>query len=248
MATSNHDAEARPRSAQQPVRFDAVRTGRDDVALLGFTSGTTGEPKATMHFHRDLLIVADSYARKFSKSLLTISSSDRRHWHLRLASAASRFPVAVRSHGDAAEKCGAQRDSQDHRDLQATICFTAPTAYRAMLAATDLGADAVVAALAVRRVKACRRRFFSWTRKTGKPILDGINEYGIAAYLHHEPGRRSPRQYHRAAGFRLRGQDRRRRAERCRPGQPANLRCADRQDAAIWQIAGRRTMCAVAGI
>jgi 2-aminobenzoate-CoA ligase len=41
-----------------------VATGRDDVALLGFTSGTTGSPKATMHFHRDLLIIADAYARK----------------------------------------------------------------------------------------------------------------------------------------------------------------------------------------
>ena len=46
------------------VRFDAAHTGRDDVALLGFTSGTTGEPKATMHFHRDILIIADAYAAK----------------------------------------------------------------------------------------------------------------------------------------------------------------------------------------
>src|SRR5207244_2111758 len=47
----------------KPVRFEAVATGRDDVALLGFTSGTTGVPKATMHFHRDLLIIADGYAK-----------------------------------------------------------------------------------------------------------------------------------------------------------------------------------------
>ena len=45
------------------MRFDAIQTGRDDVALLGFTSGTTGMPKATMHFHRDLLAVADGYAK-----------------------------------------------------------------------------------------------------------------------------------------------------------------------------------------
>ena len=52
--TSNHDAELDRVALNKPVRFDAVKTGRDDVALLGFTSGTTGEPKATMHFHRDL--------------------------------------------------------------------------------------------------------------------------------------------------------------------------------------------------
>ena len=53
--TSNHDAELDRVALDKPVRFDAVPTSRDDVALLGFTSGTTGEPKATMHFHRDLL-------------------------------------------------------------------------------------------------------------------------------------------------------------------------------------------------
>src|SRR5262245_9455980 len=62
--TSNHDAELDRIALDKPVRYEAVKTGRDDVALLGFTSGTTGEPKATMHFHRDLLIIADGYARE----------------------------------------------------------------------------------------------------------------------------------------------------------------------------------------
>src|SRR3974390_1094161 len=70
--TSNHDAELDRIALDKSVKFDAVRTGRDDVALLGFTSGTTGEPKATMHFHRDLLIIADGYARE----VLEVQPSD----------------------------------------------------------------------------------------------------------------------------------------------------------------------------
>jgi len=62
--TANHDAELDRAALAHSVRFEAVRTGRDDVALLGFTSGSTGEPKATMHFHRDLLIIADGYAKE----------------------------------------------------------------------------------------------------------------------------------------------------------------------------------------
>src|SRR3984885_14696709 len=62
--TANHDAELDRLALSKSVRFEAVKTRRDDVALLGFTSGTTGEPKATMHFHRDLLIIADGYAKE----------------------------------------------------------------------------------------------------------------------------------------------------------------------------------------
>jgi 2-aminobenzoate-CoA ligase len=43
--------------------FDAVATAADDVAILAATSGTTGKPKATMHFHRDLLAIQDTYGR-----------------------------------------------------------------------------------------------------------------------------------------------------------------------------------------
>ncbi len=55
--------ELEERMAKKDGRFSNVATGRDDVALLGFTSGTTGKPKATMHFHRDVLAMTDTFAR-----------------------------------------------------------------------------------------------------------------------------------------------------------------------------------------
>jgi acyl-CoA synthetase (AMP-forming)/AMP-acid ligase II len=70
--TANHDAELDRVALDKSVRFDAVDTCRDDVALLGFTSGTTGESKATAHFHRDLLIIADGYA----KEVLNVTPED----------------------------------------------------------------------------------------------------------------------------------------------------------------------------
>jgi len=57
--TANHDAELDRIALDKPVTPVAVETGRGDVALLGFTPGTTGSPKATMHFYRDLLNIAD---------------------------------------------------------------------------------------------------------------------------------------------------------------------------------------------
>lgn len=48
-------------------QFEAVKTRSDDVALLAFTSGTTGIPKATMHFHRDIMAMADSFAKYILK-------------------------------------------------------------------------------------------------------------------------------------------------------------------------------------
>ena len=73
--TANHDAELDRVALSKSVKFQAVQTGRDDVALLGFTSGTTGEPKATMHFHRDLLAMTE---HAVGRELLVLAAALRR--------------------------------------------------------------------------------------------------------------------------------------------------------------------------
>jgi 2-aminobenzoate-CoA ligase len=49
-------------AAHKPAQLQNVATAADDVCMLAFTSGTTGKPKATMHFHRDVLAIADTFS------------------------------------------------------------------------------------------------------------------------------------------------------------------------------------------
>jgi 2-aminobenzoate-CoA ligase len=181
--TSNHDAELDRVALSKPVRFDAVKTGRDDVALLGFTSGTTGEPKATMHFHRDLLIVADGYA----KEVLGITEDDVFVGSPPLAftfglGGLAIFPLRFGATATLLENASPNEMVDIIQTYKATICFTAPTAYRAMMAAMDGGADLSSLRLAVSAGETLPAPVFeNWTSKTGKPILDGI---GSTELLH----------------------------------------------------------------
>jgi len=181
--TSNHDAELDRIALDKPVKFDAVLTGRDDVALLGFTSGTTGEPKATVHFHRDLLIIADGYARE----VLNITSKDIFVGSPPLAftfglGGLAIFPLRFGATATLLENASPANMIQIIETYKATICFTAPTAYRAMMAAMDKGADLSSLRLAVSAGETLPGPVFEeWTRKTGKPILDGI---GSTEMLH----------------------------------------------------------------
>ena len=54
-------------SMRQPLTFGNVPTAADDVALIAFTSGTTGVPKGTMHFHRDVIAQTDCFPRSIMK-------------------------------------------------------------------------------------------------------------------------------------------------------------------------------------
>jgi 2-aminobenzoate-CoA ligase len=181
--TSNHDAELDRVALDKPVKFDPVATARDDVALLGFTSGTTGEPKATMHFHSDLLIIADGYARE----VLNVTPNDVFVGSPPLAftfglGGLAIFPLRFGATATLLENASPANMIQIIETYKATICFTAPTAYRAMLAAMDKGADLSSLRIAVSAGETLPAPVFEdWTRKTGAPILDGI---GSTELLH----------------------------------------------------------------
>lgn len=181
--TSNHDAELDRLALEKPVRFDAVQTGRDDVALMGFTSGTTGEPKATLHFHRDLLVIADGYA----KEVLRVTSDDVFVGSPPLAFTFGLGGLAVfpLRHGAAAallENASPPNLIEIIEKYRATVCFTAPTAYRVMLQAMEDGADLSSLRAAVSAGETLPAPIYEeWRAKTGKPLLDGI---GATELLH----------------------------------------------------------------
>lgn len=181
--TANHDAELDRVALSKSVRFEAVKTGRDDVALLGFTSGTTGVPKATMHFHRDLLIIADGYA----KEILAVTPDDVFVGSPPLAftfglGGLAIFPLRFGATATLLENASPPNMIEIIETYRATISFTAPTAYRAMMAAMDKGADLSSLRIAVSAGETLPAPVFDdWTRKTGKPILDGI---GATEMLH----------------------------------------------------------------
>src|SRR5213083_459960 len=181
--TSNHDAELDRIALDKSVKFDAVRTGRDDVALLGFTSGTTGEPKATAHFHRDLLIIADGYA----KEVLRLTPHDVFVGSPPLAftfglGGLAIFPLRFGATATLLENASPANMIDIIETYKATISFTSPTAYRAMMAAMDEGADLSSLRMAISAGETLPAPVFDdWTRKTGKTILDGI---GSTELLH----------------------------------------------------------------
>ncbi|MGA1831006.1 AMP-binding protein [Rhizobium wenxiniae] len=174
--TANHDAELDRAALNKPVKFEAVKTGRDDVALLGFTSGSTGVPKATMHFHRDILIIADAYA----KEVLGVRSDDVFVGSPPLAftfglGGLAVFPLRFGASAALLENASPPKLIEIIETHKATICFTAPTAYRAMLSAMDSGADLSSLRIAVSAGETLPGPVFDeWMRKTGTPILDGI--------------------------------------------------------------------------
>lgn len=181
--SSNHDAELDRLALEKSVHFDAVQTSQDDVALIGFTSGSTGKPKATLHFHRDLLIIADGYARE----VLDVHPGDIFVGSPPLAftfglGGLAIFPLRFGATATLLENASPPNMIEIIQKYGATVCFTAPTAYRAMLRAMEEGADLSSLRAAVSAGETLPAPVYEeWKAKTGKPMLDGI---GSTEMLH----------------------------------------------------------------
>jgi 2-aminobenzoate-CoA ligase len=165
-----------------PADFVPADTASDDVALIGFTSGTTGEPKATLHFHRDLLAICDGYCRHVLKPEPTdrFIGSPPLAFTFGLGGLAL-FPLRIGATAVLIENGAPDKLLAAIVRHRATVCFTAPTAYRAILgklAGHDLSS--------LRRCVSAGEAlplatFDAWKAATGLSLMDGI---GATEMLH----------------------------------------------------------------
>lgn len=167
---------------QQPATFDDVVTAADDVALLAFTSGTTGRPKATMHFHRDVLANADT----FSHYLLRPTPDDVFTGTPPLAftfglGALVVFPLRVGASTLLIEKATPAELVGLIEEFGVTICSTAPTAYRAMLGSADVQRLRTLRAAVSAGEHLPEPTWHAFKEATGIRMIDGI---GSTEMLH----------------------------------------------------------------
>lgn len=131
---SDTDVDLIQQAALKAGEFTAVETASDDVALLGPTSGTTGVPKVTMHFHRDILANADTFA----KHLLHMTADDVVACSAPFAftfglGSSVVFPLRFGASALLIEQGSPVEFAQAAERAGVTIMSTAPTAYRAIL-------------------------------------------------------------------------------------------------------------------
>lgn len=131
---ADDDGDLTSRCGRKSGEFTAVDTAADDVALLGPTSGTTGVPKVTMHFHRDILANADTFARYILQPTAddVFAGSPPLAFTFGLGGLVV-FPLRFGASSLLTEKAGPVELAEHAAAAGATILFTAPTAYRSIL-------------------------------------------------------------------------------------------------------------------
>jgi 2-aminobenzoate-CoA ligase len=161
--------------AGKPDSFDACDTASDDICLIAFTSGTTGQPKGTVHFHRDVLAMCDLFPRHVLRSVPDdiFCGTPPIAFTFGLGGMLC-FPLRIGASTVLAEKLTPEALLELIHDFRATIVFTAPTFYRQMAALAlrfDISSLRHSVSAGEALPDATRQ---SWKAATGIEMTDGI--------------------------------------------------------------------------
>ena len=176
------DSELEAAMAAQAESFEAVPTAAEDVALIAFTSGTTGKPKAAMHYHRDVLATCDSYGARVLKpqpddlfcGSAPLGFTFGLGGHIL-------FPFSVGAATLLLEKSGPEELLRAVAEYGASTVFTAPIAYRTMCGLADRYDVSTLRTCVSAGETLPLAVWEAWRGKTGLKILDGI---GSTEMLH----------------------------------------------------------------
>ncbi|KUJ68728.1 2-aminobenzoate-CoA ligase [Streptomyces albus subsp. albus] len=170
------------RTSARPTPYTAVPTSADDVALIAFTSGTTGRPKGCMHFHRDVLAVADTFSAQVLRPRPddVFAGSPPLGFTFGLGGLVV-FPLRAGASALLSDWGGPARLLDDVQHHRISVLFTAPTAYRAML-----GRLSAYDTSSLRRCVSAGENlpaatWHEWYAATGLRIINGI---GATELLH----------------------------------------------------------------
>ncbi|MBQ1090285.1 AMP-binding protein [Streptomyces sp. B93] len=162
--------------------YPAVDTAADDVALIAFTSGTTGRPKGCLHFHRDVLAIADTFSRHVLRPSAddVFAGSPPLGFTFGLGGLVV-FPMRAGASALLLEQAGPAQLLPAIAEHRVSVLFTAPTAYRAMLGDLD-GHDVT----SLRRCVSAGENlpaatWHAWHERTGLRVINGI---GATELLH----------------------------------------------------------------
>ncbi len=163
-------------------RFEDVDTAADDPAIIGFTSGSTGTPKGTLHFHRDILAVADTFIRY----VVGIKPDDIVCGSPQIAflyGLCAYMPDTMRFGASAIvlERGTPEVLLQTIQDEKATVCFSTPSGYKMMLPLLDRYDTSSLRLCIAGGEPLAPATFHEWEEKTGIRIINGL---GISELLH----------------------------------------------------------------
>jgi 2-aminobenzoate-CoA ligase len=176
---------------RQPLWFTNVATAADDVALIAFTSGTTGKPKGTMHFHRDVIAMSDCFPRSILKTHKddVFCGTPPLAFTFGLGGMLC-FPMRYGASTVLVEKHTAQTLLETIDRFGATVCFSSPLMYRQMAAAAkDFSLKSLKTCVSAgEALPDATRQLFK--QATGIEIVDGIGSTEmIHMFISHTPER-----------------------------------------------------------